>query len=87
MSFEYSDPKREEDPHALPDIEVFRVPEDYDLGDNDVRGRYGLSYACAGEEPGPGWYWWSCFPGCYPDSEADGPYFSAEAALQAAREE
>lgn len=23
---------------------------------------------------GPGWYWWSCSPGCIPDGEAYGPF-------------
>ena len=25
-------------------------------------------------EWGPGWYWWACFPGCLPDSDAHGPF-------------
>lgn len=28
----------------------------------------------------PGWYWWSCFPGCLPDSEPCGPFDSKSAA-------
>jgi hypothetical protein len=24
-----------------------------------------------------GWYWWACFPGCVPDSDAAGPFVSA----------
>jgi hypothetical protein len=32
----------------------------------------------AGETVKPGWYWWSCVPGCLPDSEwATGPFTSA----------
>lgn len=31
-----------------------------------------------------GWYWWTCCPGCMPDSEADGPYKSEAAAIRAA---
>ncbi len=27
-----------------------------------------------------GWYWWSCCPGCLPDSEPIGPFPSEEAA-------
>ena len=26
------------------------------------------------EDMGPGWYWWSCFPGCMPDSYPQGPF-------------
>lgn len=34
-----------------------------------------------------GWFYWFCFPGCMPDSEAVGPYGSRDAALSAARED
>lgn len=27
-----------------------------------------------------GWYWWSCFPGCLPDSDPIGPFPSYSAA-------
>lgn len=60
----YSDPSREEDPHALPDLEVFWS---------------------AGEDLEAGWYWWSCFPGCMPDSEPCGPFETAGEALEDAR--
>ena len=33
-----------------------------------------------------GWFYWFCFPGCLPDSEAMGPYKTAEEAKQAAQE-
>lgn len=29
-----------------------------------------------------GWYYWSCFPGCLPDSDAFGPFGSDLAALR-----
>ena len=32
-------------------------------------------------EPGVGWYWWACWPGCLPDGEAVGPFPSEEAAM------
>lgn len=28
----------------------------------------------------PGWFWWSCQPGCIPDSEPTGPFASSHAA-------
>ena len=28
-----------------------------------------------------GWYWWSCFPGCLPDSDPFGPFETESAAL------
>lgn len=36
---------------------------------------------------GGGWFYWYCFPGCLPDSEAMGPYESFDAANQAATED
>jgi hypothetical protein len=34
-----------------------------------------------------GWYWWSCSPGCIPDSDmASGPFTSATAAAEDALE-
>ena len=69
----YSDPKRERDPYALPDLEVFHS-SDYPPED--------------GAEPlEDGWYYWYCFPGCLPDSEPNGPYKSEREALRAARRE
>jgi len=32
-----------------------------------------------------GWFYWHCFPGCMPDSDAFGPYPSYAAALAASR--
>lgn len=32
-----------------------------------------------------GWYWWSCFPGCLPDSEAYGPFDTEDDAIKDAR--
>ena len=33
-----------------------------------------------------GWFWWSCFPGCLPDSDPYGPFDSEQDALDDARE-
>lgn len=33
-----------------------------------------------------GWYWWSCFPGCIPDSDAYGPFATEEEAVKGANE-
>lgn len=30
----------------------------------------------------PGWYWWSCFPGCLPDGDPIGPFETEEDAVQ-----
>lgn len=59
MTQVYSDPSRESEPHALPDVEVFYL-DDNDIAqiaqDNDNDGEVMSFY------PEPGWYWWSCFP-------------------------
>ena len=43
--------------------------------------------AWAIEESGAtgGWFWWTCLPGCLPDSCATGPFNSYEEALADAR--
>ena len=61
----YSDPSRETDPYALPDVEVFHST-DYGDGDLDIED---------------GWYWWSCFPGCLPDGDPIGPFDTKGEAL------
>lgn len=73
----YSDPKRESDPHALPDLEVFFLAAgEMDVGDDDAG------------EPIPcerGWHYWFCFPGCMPDGELQGPFATEAEALVDAR--
>jgi hypothetical protein len=58
MTQYYSDPSRENDPHALPDVEVFYCKDQYVYD--------GLRES--------GWYYWFCFPGCLPDSDPLGPF-------------
>ena len=106
MSRHYSDPERESDPHALPDLEVFELTaREVAERDEDMiyeymkRREFRLASMnrCARErmfdamiaEEGitGGWFYWYCFPGCMPDSEAYGPYESRQTALDAAREE
>jgi len=77
MTQEYSNTARESDPFALPNIEVFFHPDDYNLN----------------ADPDPdsecyekGFYYWYCFPGCMPDSDPIGPFESYDAALKDARE-
>ena len=69
----YSDPSRESDPYALPDVEVW-----YEDGCNpDVDDDQQLE---------PGFYYWSCFPGCLPDGEPIGPFLTEIEAIEAAQE-
>ena len=76
MTQVYSDPTRTDDPHALPDCEVFYLSgaEDWYHDDED-------------RPLEQGWYWWSCFPGCIPDSEAFGPFDTEAEALADAQNE
>jgi hypothetical protein len=73
----YSDPSRESDPYALPDVEVFYVEQSDREEFLDSEG----------EPLEEGWYYWFCFPGCLPDSEAFGPYATEQEAIDAARDE
>ena len=74
MSQQYFDPKRESDPHALPDCEVFYA----DAGELGEDGD--------GDPRLAGWYWWACFPGCLPDSDPSGPFETEADALANARD-
>jgi hypothetical protein len=84
MSQQYSDPKRETDPYALPDVEVFymsqadidQVCRDNGIDPDDRQDDDSVVYS------DPGWYYWSCFPGCLPDGEPTGP-FATEAEAEA----
>lgn len=70
MAQHYSDPAREPSPYTLPDIETFEITAT------------GTPWEGAdGERLEPGWYWWSCTPGCLPDSEPFGPYDTEADAL------
>lgn len=79
----YTDPSRENDPHALPDLEVWREKASHTPWD-ECPARH--EEANAHTEECSGWYYWHCFPGCLPDSEPVGPFDSAEEALADARE-
>lgn len=43
------------------------------------------SYVSDTEEPG--WYWWSCSPGCLPDGEAQGPFDTSREAYDDAHQD
>jgi hypothetical protein len=77
MGQHYFEPERESDPHALPDLEVFYAGWAEMTPTEDLE---------RGAEPNPpGWYWWSCFPGCLLLSDAEGPFDSEAEALADAR--
>ena len=80
MSYIYSDATRVHLPHALPDVEVFRVSEmeaQYNNDNADHADEFTI-----GES---GWYFWYCMPGYMPDdSIPHGPFETEEEAVQEA---
>lgn len=109
MAQHYSNPKRESDPYALPDVEVWESLVTI------IRSRCGEFEVSADSEEARGfcpscgratcvldidysdssgierttrtaWFYWFCFPGCLPDSEAMGPFATEADALADARE-
>lgn len=72
MSRIYSNPARADSPHSLPDVEVFEVRQGEWLGQ--------LNYE-------PGWYWWTCLPGCLPDSDPNGPFATYDEAVADAQDD
>lgn len=73
MTQAYSDPSRADDPYHLPDVEIWYAEE------GDIIDSEGDAYPA-------GWYWWTCLPGCMPDSDPDGPYATEADALAAAQD-
>ena len=85
----YSDPKRESDPHALPDIEVWQHTTFEGDDFRECPGQTGEYLDTHADEHGPdcdGWYWQSCLPGCLPDGEPSEPFASRAEALADARD-
>jgi hypothetical protein len=95
----YSNPKRADDPHALPDVEVFYAPhaEMCDVCGTTALDGFG-DQACdcptvyantmdeSQREHVPGWYWCPCFPGCLPDGDPNGPFATEAEALADAQD-
>lgn len=94
MSQHYSNPNREDEPTALPDVEVFQsrsadCPYCTSTNMADSFGEYHCDsctagrkgYAVHSEDETNGWFWWSCFPGCLPDGEPNGPFATEAEAL------
>ena len=74
----YSEPSREDDPHALPDVEVFYHDATNPLGEFSLATDEGIMPS--------GWYWWPCFPGCLPDGDPIGPFNTEAEALADAQD-
>jgi len=88
----YSDPSRASDPHALPDTEVYSAnyadcPEcgytqEVDAARVNPCEDCGCDEACdPWPNPGFGYFWVACFPGCMPDSDPVGPFATEAEAL------
>lgn len=93
MSHHYSDPSRADDPYSLPDVEVWQARYGYCPSCGELVHEYpgahdGPCYACDTrvDTPTLGWFYHSCFPGCLPDSEPNGPFATEQEALADARE-
>lgn len=79
----YTDPDREHERYALPDVEVFYADWN-DVWDwNDAAG---LDEAEGDTLYEPGYYFAFGVPGCLWDSDPVGPYDTEEEALEAARD-
>jgi hypothetical protein len=64
------------------------TPDHDNLGTVEVFHFDGKRFAegdCWADEDGnvmpAGWYWWTCQPGCMPDSDPNGPFDSETAAV------
>lgn len=94
MTQVYSDPTRESEPHALPDVEVFYHSYiecakcgyiDFERGSDDPcpMCTSNLTSHC---RLGVGFFWWPCFPGCLPDSDPVGPFETEAEAIADAQD-
>lgn len=100
MSQHYRDPKRANDPYSLPDVETFRAfsgdcpfctsgvtvhaAGETIYCDNCSAGRKG--FELRSDQLTEGWFYWSCFPGCLPESDPIGPFDTEDEAIADARD-
>ncbi len=76
----YSEPERGEHFALLPDIETFFVNAvEFLYFEPDTWHAERMLHDTALNLQG--WYWWSCYPGCIPDSDPFGPFDTEAAAL------
>ena len=79
----YTDVTCEIETNAPPNAEVFYVSEK----DMQYAGKASCWYDENDEQYlVVGWYYWSCFPGCLPDSDPIGPFDSEQLAVDDARD-
>jgi len=77
--YDYSDAERENDPFALPNLEIFEIGA-WNVADF-------VDFSDSEGEIEPGIYYWYCFPGTMPDSDMFGPFLTYDEALADARGE
>ena len=97
MSRHYSDESRASEPYALPDVEVWQdrvymsdCCEIAHCGEHATATDEQPCASCGGvttftATPRIGWFWWTCFPGCLPDSEPVGPFATEQDAIDDAQ--
>ena len=81
MGYIYSDPERETEEHALPNVEVFGVSQlevNFNLENLDHADENTITAA--------GWYWVAGFPGALWDGEPSGPFATEAEAIADAQE-
>lgn len=93
MAQAYSNPEREDDTYALPDVEIFEaavlecVSCDSIYADLEGRTCEQCDAPLLPQVPcRDAWWWWVCFPGCLPDSDVHGPFDSEKEALADAQD-
>jgi len=84
----YSDPEREHETHALPDVEVFRMTaSDFINSDEGSWMHERMSDDLdADADALAGFYYWYCFPGCMPEGDPIGPFRLQEQAIEDMRD-
>lgn len=94
MSYYHSDPDREKDEYAIPDVEVFHIDKTEMLSWLNTEGSTWAEMfdPCCDDSKEDsanrlsGWYYQTCLPGCMPDSDPFGPYETEEKAVSAMRD-
>lgn len=84
MPYHYTDPTRESDPNALPDVEVFHYEPGIGSGNLSPPEFRQLSPVNLDAE-GSGWFYAFGFPGRLWDGDPTGPFETEAEALAAAR--
>ena len=68
-------------------ISEYMHRHEFRLASMNGRVREAMFQAMIDEEAiSGGWFWWSCFPGCMPDSSPNGPFATRQEALDDAQD-